>query len=110
LRAERASTTVFTDPGVGIHRFQPGLEPILGARVLGDFVDDPHPLPRNPRLCRRHVKTGSGPLSVIELALSSCGEQDAFAEQVEFGSAVHLSFDHFKSYVESDRRDDHARR
>jgi hypothetical protein len=28
---------------------------------------------------------------VIELALSSCGEQDAFAEQVEFGAAVHLS-------------------
>jgi hypothetical protein len=32
---------------------------------------------------------------VIELALSSCGEQDAFAEQVEFGAAVYLSFDHF---------------
>jgi hypothetical protein len=32
---------------------------------------------------------------LIELALLSCGEQDAFAEQVEFGAAVHLSFDHF---------------
>jgi hypothetical protein len=38
---------------------------------------------------------GSGPLSVIELALSSRGEQDAFAEQVEFDAAVHLPFDHF---------------
>jgi hypothetical protein len=32
---------------------------------------------------------------VIELALSSRGEQDAFPEQVEFGAAVHLPFDHF---------------
>ncbi|MDQ3763839.1 MAG: DNA-protecting protein DprA, partial [Actinomycetota bacterium] len=40
--------------------------------------------------------TGSGPLSVIELApVASGGEEDPFAEEVEFGAAVHLSFDHF---------------
>jgi hypothetical protein len=33
---------------------------------------------------------------VIELAPLVLGdEEDAFAEQVEFGAAVHLSFDHF---------------
>ncbi len=32
------------------------------------------------------------PAFVIELALSSRGEQDAFAEQVELGAAIHLSW------------------
>jgi hypothetical protein len=51
---------------------------------------------RFPGECRRHVKTGSGSLSVIVLALLvSGGEEDAFAEQVEFGAAIHLSLDHF---------------
>ena len=43
-------------------------------------------------LRQRRPKSGSGPLSVIELALSSRGEQDAFAEQVELGAAIHLSW------------------
>ena len=33
------------------------------------------------------------PAFVIELALSSRGEQDAFAEQVELGAAIHLVLD-----------------
>jgi hypothetical protein len=39
---------------------------------------------------------GSGPLSVIELAPAvSSGEQDPFAQEIEFGAAVHLALDHF---------------
>ncbi|MGH4007868.1 MAG: hypothetical protein ACRDTH_06860 [Pseudonocardiaceae bacterium] len=29
-------------PGAGIYLSQPGLDTILGARVLGEFGDDPH--------------------------------------------------------------------
>ena len=35
-------------------------------------------------------------------------EQDPFAQQVEAGPTEHLPLQHFKSYVESDRWDDHA--
>jgi hypothetical protein len=50
--------------------------------------------------CRRlavlRARLGSGPLSVIGLALRlSCRVEDAFAEEVEFRAAVHLSFEHF---------------
>lgn len=43
------------------------------------------------------TRTGSGPYFVIESALRwSDGVQDALAEQVEVGSAVHLPLDHLK--------------
>jgi hypothetical protein len=35
-------------------------------------------------------------------------EDDSLSEEVELGSSVHLSFDGFKSYVESGRGDDHV--
>jgi hypothetical protein len=47
--------------------------------------------PRIPDRCQRHLKVGSGPDSVM----MASGEQDALAEQIEVGPAVHLSFDHF---------------
>ena len=42
--------------------------------------------------CQRMLRTGSGSIVVIR----SVGEQDALAEQVGFGAAVHLPFDHLK--------------
>jgi hypothetical protein len=45
------------------------------------------------------MKSGSDSTVLI----GSADEQDALAEQVGFGEAVHLSFDHLVSSVESER-------
>ena len=50
--------------------------------------------------------TGSAANSVMRLRRV---QDDAFAEKVKAGAAVHLALDHLKSYVESGRMGDHVR-
>ena len=78
------------------------------AMAAGGSIQGSSPLGRNaprdrqsqgfPSRCQGTSGLGSGAIVVI----GSVGEQDAFAEQVGFGASVHLSFDHFKSYVAFD--------